>query len=545
MASSGVAALRTQIAELEAELTEARRLRAEEFGRQRVRMDKKNREILDLRAEVRSKSEALNRAQFKLGEGVRLSERVREQKSRIDRDRRLIKKLQTPTPLSAVQEELRTLVVGYGEQRIFPEEVVKAAVEIVTDRDMSHTLEALMERRSEIGSDEKMLLIGIGMNPQARRHFDDMLDKLWLRDTLPLTVGMPVVIGSGVHGAIAASVLHKKRGFKAIVLEMKDRVGGAFGVTRGPSFYLNSRNRPGPLSIPGDEFGALNVLPGAPIQPSDVSADEYLSNDQVAWVVRCMLLMHANVYAGVGEVAVRTLSENPRFNLSENSTNYYPSDLVIATGLSKPNIAFVGMEADERYLTYEQFLKRFDGPYPLKGMRRVAVLGAGDGGKTVVEALIGQGPTANMSIPTLDYPELIDWFGVPNDRRTRQEWEACNRSRYKGIGRAFGGRLQAFDKPSYVEPGYDTLKVNGVPYDFVVDCTGYVASVWEAYDAKRDPMGGAILGRTGSNRTAIVGPAAKIPNERMDETILKGIPENATSIFRYADKTARFAEVLQ
>lgn len=545
MASSRVPALTARITQLEAQLERANSLRTSDTRRHRTVLTKKNERIYDLQAQLRSALEALERRKVWSDEADKLRERVPEQKNKSDRDRRLIRKLNTPTPLSAVQEELRTLVVGYGEQRIFPEEVVKVAVEIVSDRDMSHTLESLMERRTEIGSDEKMLLIGIGMNQEARRHFDAALDRLWLRAFPPQSTPFPVVVGSGVHGAIAASVLHKKRGERPVVLEMKDRAGGVFAVTQGPSFFLNSRNRPGPLSIPGDEFGALNVLPGAPIQPSDISADEYLSNDHLAWVVRCMLMMHADVYAGVGEVDLGAIARARKFVTVEGKP-YYPSDLVVATGMTVPNIAFAGMEADERYLTYERFLKRFDGAYPLKGMNRVAVLGAGDGGKTAVEALIGQGPTANMSIPMLDYPDLIDWFGVPGDRRTRQEWEACNRSRYKGIGRALGGRLVAYDKPSYVEPGYDTLKVNGLPYDFVVDCTGYVMGTWEGFSISRDARGGAALGRAGTSaRTVIVGPAARIPNERMDDTILRGIPENATSIFRYADKTARLAEVLR
>lgn len=486
--------------------------------------------------------------------------RVRELTNEARRLKRKIEQYEDP-PLTVTQSQLKEIVVQFGENRVFPEPLVKTAVEIVTDKSMSETLERLMERKDEIGTPEQMILIGIGMNRQARKHFDNALDGEWSAEMRDYTRGgsrsflrgREIIVGSGVHGSIVAAMRHRKTGIKPLVLERRDRAGGTFAMTSNPSFYLNSRNRPGPLSIPGDEFGALNVLPGAPIQPSQVSSDEYLGNDAVAWVIRMTLMMHAEVATGINVATLEPYSgsENLLYIGSPGSPGSPGSTSIssvvgrtfIAEGLSSPAMAFPSV-AGERYLSFEEFMKRMDSPYPLRGMDRVAVIGAGDGGKTVIEALVGQGPTVNLSIPTLDYPEKIDWFGVAPDRRTKEGWEACNRSRYKGIGRVMGKRVFGFDRPNFLDVGYESIKVNGMPYDYVVDCTGYGENVLNsaAWDEYRD-LSGQLLGRQ-RRQIYYVGPATKLPNERMDEAILAGISDNATSIFRYADRTARLANLV-
>ena len=60
-------------------------------------------------------------------------------------------------------------------------------------------------------------------------------------------------------------------------------------MTARPTFYLNSRNRPGNGGLAGDQGASLNYLPGAPIQAANVSMTEFQTNTDMAFVIRLAL----------------------------------------------------------------------------------------------------------------------------------------------------------------------------------------------------------------------------------------------------------------
>lgn len=541
-------AARGEIERLKDEVAEANKVAKSERDQRdacRVRLQR-TREIRD---------ELYSTMAFMNTDKRRLEETIKEARQERRRVQDQLRRLKAPRKLSQARERLRAVAVGFGESRMLPEPMVATAVEIISDPLMGEVLEALTERESSFATPQEMVLAGIGMSPQARRHFNQALDAHWAKPNVFVPAGEKLIVGSGVHAAIFASVYYRRTGRKPIVVEKNKRAGGSFAMTEGPAFYLNSRNRPGQLSIPGDEFGALNVLPGAPIQPSQISGSEYIANDVLAFVVRVSLLMNANVFTDIeltGVSAANGISYRSGSRSRSNSV-YGASSIFVATGIGEPRKAFTSVES-ERYLSYVEFMKRMDSPYPLRDMKRVAVIGAGDGGKTVIEALTGQGPESSLSVASMDYPQIIDWFGVPEDRRTRQTWEACNRSRYKGIGRLLPRenasqqfRVEPFAAPNYLDIGYDSLRLNAMPYDYVIDASGYVDSPEIGgvstidMDIARDGSNG--LGRKYRD-TYVIGPAAKLPLDRMEPQVLNGIKENETSIFRYADKTARLAEII-
>jgi hypothetical protein len=519
----------------------ATRVATKRMGSDRVAMSKYYEALDELRLERDRLAETRRKVK-------NLQDQLRRAKA--PRERRLSP---TRVGLTAILERTPSL---YGAPR-------KAADEILADPLMGDVLEQLQERRGEFQDDLSMLYAGIGMNQVARQHFNRALDEHWNRRpptaaTITRDGGRTLVVGSGVHAAIFTSIYRRRTGFPPIVVDMADRAGGSFAMSAGPSFYLNSRNRPGPLSIPGDEFGALNYLPGAPIQPSMISGSEYITNDEMAFAVRVALFENADVYTGQqvsftsppGRSSVLTQIGVRAGNTIAMNT------VVVATGIGEPRKAYE--VRSDRYLTYQEFMARMDSPFPLRGMQRVAVLGAGDAGKTAIEALTGQGPPQTGSA-SMDWPKIIDWFGVPDTCRTRATWEANNRSRYKPIGKLLPNpdrpgamfRVKPYGKPSYVEESWNGLLVNGMPYDYVIDATGYNSTnllgyAISEYGMKRDSNGdGRTLARQfGSSPFYLVGPAAQLDLERMEPTIIAGINENSTSIFRYADKTARLAQVI-
>src|SRR5207248_8155169 len=104
-----------------------------------------------------------------------------------------------------------------------------------------------------------------------------------------------VVIGGGFHAAVYAATRVLSGYPKPLVLERNRRVGGTFAMTSRPTFYLNSRNRPGTAGLAGDQGASLNYLPGAPIPAANASIAEYQTNTDLAFAIRLVLAQFADV----------------------------------------------------------------------------------------------------------------------------------------------------------------------------------------------------------------------------------------------------------
>lgn len=426
--------------------------------------------------------------------------------------------------------------------------------EILTDPSMSDPLRLIQERMSDFPSPETALLAGVGMDRKARAHLDAKLDDMWARTALPSTA-KEVVVGAGLHAAIYCAVRVATGHPPPLVLEKNERAGGAFAMSLQPSFYLNSRNRPGPLSIPGDMEGSLNTLPGSMIQPSFLGGEEYQTNDTLAWVIRVTLGMFARVATGVD---VTRIVGSRIYQGDASTTKFLRADrIILATGLGDPRRT---LQLDSpRVLSFSKFMSMMDTPFPLRGLRRVAVVGSGDGAKTAIEALTGQGPTPSFSVAGLDWVERIDWYGCQYP--TCDDWVANNRSRYKAIGRLLPGGgvppqasrvrpLPLMEENTYSE-GYDSVYINFIPYDAVIDCTGFVHINGSAYGPRFDwaienySRGPRVVARKNINSAGfIVGPAAQLTVGSRELRVLKNINENNTSMFRYAPRTAALAASL-
>lgn len=414
-----------------------------------------------------------------------------------------------------------------------PRRVRDLLTEIRNRRDMNEGVRAMKERSGDFRSSLAATLTGVAIDRDARAHFDNGLDEMWEETTLP-TQTEEIVIGSGLHAAVYCAVRVANGHPKPLVIE-QNRVGGIFAVSKGPTFYLNSRNRPGPLGTPGREE-ALNVLPGAPIQPADLSGDEYQRNSDLAFAIRATLAMYGRVvkrtYSGYNSGGSVTFADGTRIVAKR---------LIKATGLGAPLVT----PRSERELTFPQFMARLDDPFPFRDMKRVAVIGAGDSGRTVIEALTGQGPSTRWSVASLDWVEKIDWLGIDvgGGLINRENWEVCNRSRYKGIGRLLGTRVNGrVDRAVTVVPGYNSVLLDGVAYDYVIWCNGF-----KSFSAD-DPMyivNDRIVARQNASnpRVYYVGPAANLLLDNSDSPVTRSIGESKDAIFR-VDRTASLAASL-
>jgi hypothetical protein len=424
----------------------------------------------------------------------------------------------------------------------------KELAQVRRDPEMGAAIRAL-EKRGDLGQ-LRASLAGAGMVERSREHVDEMLDAKWAKTAIP-RVADELVIGAGLHAAIYCAVRQAQGHPRPLVLEARDRAGGAMAYGRRVGFYLNSRNRPGTLSSPGRN-GALNVLPGAPIQPADLSADEFQRSVDLAYVIRMTLAMSARVRTGAGVAEVA-----PDFSGDVYGSNYTVElaggrvigarRVVCAVGLGEPLV-----KGALNLITFPDLIERMDGTFPLRGLRRVAVVGAGDSGKTAIEALSGQGPCPGWSPASVDYVERIDWYGLPDDQRSRNQWVACARSRYRGIGgllpRVQGGdsRVTPLGSAASLSTGYDMAFVDDRPYDLVVDCRGYTreAAPYAQVQTTFRAEGGRTVGASDQRELYVVGPASGVPFSPQESIALAGNPESSTALFRYAERTAALAAAL-
>lgn len=430
-------------------------------------------------------------------------------------------------------------------------ELTERILEITPQR----TLAALAERESEFESPMAMKMTALALSASFRQAADNTMDDYWGDKPSDLATmdGREVIIGSGYHAAVYAAI-RVRAGFpKPLVLERSNRAGGQFAATGAPTFYLNSRNRPGRGGVAGDRGASLNYLPGAPIQPANFSMSEYQTNADMAFAIRLTLAECANVITGVDVEGVAGEFESPRLLTSMGSI--YPKRIIDARGLGDPSYA---SKPESGIYNFPDFMRLMTEPFPLQRVRRVAVLGGGDSAKCAVEALIGVGPQSSMTIPVLDRVDRIDWYAekLPTDC---EGWRNRVRGRYQAIGPSlrpdrFGDRLinVITRKGSPIGlPGGGTI-INGRTYDMTITCTGSDEQGIDGLDLGTlyyptdGPAINAIARQSRQFENAFrVGPHARIPFS--DDEITSGIadiPANQVSMFRTGPKTATLAATL-
>jgi len=433
-------------------------------------------------------------------------------------------------------------------------------LESTIDEAMGNTrgaMTALRRRRREFTDDLSMQLTAIEMVPEARRAFDEGLERMWSkRPTRKSGLDYDeVIIGGGLHAAIYASCRAASGRRKPLVIE-RARIGGVFALSRQPSFHLNSRNRPGAAGLPS-ENRALNYVPGAPIQMANLSSSEFQSNADMAFVIRCAIARHADVRLGSAVTAVNYTSDTdyasprPLAIELEDGTPVFAGRVIDARGLGDARTPFTS----DRVLSFADFMRRMDNPFPLQGMGRVAVIGGGDSGKVAIEALLGIGPSTGMSVPALDWIEQVDWYGR-GLADTCEGWRNKERGRYQAIGSFLRPvdngtrRLRIFNQTGSVQPGFEMIYVNSRPYDHVITATGWSLPVLPGgpYDAGfSNPYGFApqLARELADAEVYQVGPAADLEFDEFElETSAARLPQNRVALFRLGGRTAALASRL-
>jgi hypothetical protein len=287
-----------------------------------------------------------------------------------------------------------------------------------------------------------------------------------------------------------------------------------------------------------------------------MSNAEYQRNSDLGFVIRTTLAMAGcSVYEGRQVTGVQRYGNNLDIYLAKSGRLVRAERVIVATGLGRPTEAGLNVPVNrgKRILDFNQFMSRFDGRFPLKGFGRVAVIGSGDSGKTVVEALTGQGPLGHLSTAAMDWPDTIDWYGENMRDITCEQWEERVRTRYKRLGRFFRGvagpkaaRVKGRGVARQVATGADCAYVDERRYDYVIMCTGFASDAAKLAVGNEFEMGGRRIGRRQGEKY-VVGPAAALSLTTIEEEATdayRQAPENKTALFRLADRTAALAAAL-
>lgn len=419
-------------------------------------------------------------------------------------------------------------------------------------------MQAMMQRAPEFPSLAHAQLTGIALDPAGRAVADEVLDAYWAdearQDELLLKAGdgREVIIGSGFHAATYAAIRVLSGFGKPLVVERGDRVGGTFAMTGRPTFFLNSRNRPGGAGLAGDQGASLNYLPGAPIQPANVSMAEYQTNADLAWVIRLALAQYADVVTRAEVIAVD--GDERYLDIEIRDRRALTAGRIIdARGVGDP--VDQGLANGTSVLTFAQFMQRMAGMWPLRGLRRVAVVGGGDSGKCAVESLLGVAPAPAMAAAALDHVDRIDLYSQTLPATCKQ-WRKQVRGRYQAIGRylrpdRFGARrLSVLDRPARPVALPDTAIVDGRTYDLVILCTGNreveIDGLAEgSFDPYTTPDGIEVARRHVDRSAFRVGPHARLRFTGYEfDNGIADVPANVVSLFRTAPKTAALAALL-
>ena len=420
-------------------------------------------------------------------------------------------------------------------------------------------MRAMTERAADFEHPLAAQLTGIALDPAGRDLADRFLDTYWSdeqrqRDLLATAGDREVIIGSGYHAAVYAATRVRAGHRRPLVLERGPRIGGVFAMTTRPVFYLNSRNRPGGPGLAGDSGANINFLPGAPIQAANVSTAEYQTNTDMAFVIRLTLAQYADVVPGATVTAVGAYDGDTMPLDIDGARKLSARRIIDARGLGDP--AGHSSAHGTTIVTFAQFMQRMAGIWPLRDLRRVAVVGGGDSGKCAVESLLGIGPQPYMAAAALDRVERIDWYAeqLPDNC---DDWQREVRGRYQAIGRHLRAdrcglrRLTVLARQARVVDLPGMALIDGRGYDLVVLCTGSTQPLIQGLGGLGSTelytvAGAGNVARQYDDRPVDrIGPHARLPfrQQEYDEGVADQAG-NAVAMFRLGSKTAALAATL-
>jgi hypothetical protein len=272
----------------------------------------------------------------------------------------------------------------------------------------------------------------------------------------------------------------------------------------------------------------------------------------MSFVIRQTLAMYGDVVTNYNVAEIENDRDVDAFRVysSTGGSPVTARRIIDARGLGGPRDTYKG---SDRIVSFPDFMRRMTGTFPLRGVNRAAVIGAGDSARCAIESLLGIGPNPRMSVPMLDNVERVDAYGVLP--QTMSQWCDRERGRYNKIGRflrpdRFGvRRFNVIPQRALPVNIPGAVLVNGRAYDLVVVATGNSQTTLEglsSFDYNEYAVGNTqVATKYRFGEQYKIGPAANLPFTLEEERAgVADIDNNKVSMFRLASKTAALAATL-
>lgn len=305
------------------------------------------------------------------------------------------------------------------------------------------------------------------------QHFIDeskSFENLLIRDTSynGFHYAPKLVVGSGPQSQIFVSALLDAQPDSAKDISVIDKatsVGGTFRSDEAMNFRLNSRTRrqTNEPPVPGTTSNLNTLVPGVVTVP-DIVTETYAPADALGRAIRINhALNNSNFGLGLEVVSITPdpiqesgsgLPGNVTVVVRNKDSETYTirTDVLVATTgngeqrldrfddetkeLVKQSHEAFKNGANTPVVIYGDLYERLDRErFPLKGVKKVAIIGDGDSARTAVGTLLGYEPRPDGSVIQIDTVEEITWFGQKAE--TDRDFITNNRFRYAQVALEF------------------------------------------------------------------------------------------------------------
>jgi|GEM_PF-6686998 len=301
---------------------------------------------------------------------------------------------------------------------------------------------------------------------------------------------------------------YENHNLKVLTLEKTDTVAPLYSQA-GQFFYLSSSARDSQDGRFQKLMGEVNQIPNSPLNLSDISFTRFPIGSDLGHLITLVRGFFSKnpILFGAEVVGVDRRPDKKIRVLLQDGRVITTKKLIFSSGMGEEKTHFgnnlsrlLKTEATKDKPRVETFLgaaKRsalVDHPFEDYVDKKIAVIGAGNGGNTVVSWLLRLGPEKSYARDpvSLGYPDKIVWYG----QRCQNciAYTSSNSAQYANVGSGYSDRIidpvfqevvDVFDngfgglvvvskfrrsaKDKYAEPEYSTRVV-----DKVIVSTGYV-----------------------------------------------------------------------
>ena len=370
----------------------------------------------------------------------------------------------------------------------------RALAELVnTDPDLKSEMMHMLSRKKEFTegtqSEEEMhremaaWFSGVMSTERGRTLLNTAIDRTvesqskYLKDvveSLDQAYVPEVIFGSGpISTVLEASRVAGNPQSKRLIIERMKRIGGQFAQQEA-AWNLNSKTRKerrGKKPIPGTGTN-LNSLQAAPVQVSDLTGEAYSPQSALGAAVKINGLLNSDYMTNVDVVSIDKIRRQGEdvylIRLQDNETNQEyeltTGRILDAGGIGKDRSSFdesdvttqdILKEEEEKlkqgklpqvmsFATFMKWMGNEKNPFPMKDLKGTQILiGAGDGGRTVAEALFGMRQVGKTRIQLDSVGEVV-WID-PKIATNREDYAKSIRPRYGQLATEFPRK----DDPNY------------------------------------------------------------------------------------------------